>query len=57
MGGTSWHMKPMPVIFLFSDARALLFNMWNFYWKPCLVIKRANFVNAYIISVPPPVLH
>ena len=57
MGGTSWNMKPMPMILLFSDARDLFSNMWNFDWNPCLIRKRANAVNDIVISVPPPVFH
>ena len=57
LGGTSWNMKPMPVIFLFSATRDLLYQTWNFYCNPCLVIKLANFVKAYIIYTPTPVIH
>ena len=39
MGGTSWYMKPMPVIFLFSAACDSLSNMRNFDWNPCMVRK------------------
>ena len=37
--GTSWYMKPMPVMFLFSDTCDSLPNMCNFYWNPFLVRK------------------
>ena len=57
MGGTSWHMKLMPVIFLFSTARDSFYSLWGFYWNPCLVRNLANVVKAYIISIPPPVIH
>ena len=50
-------MKPMPVIFLFSDAHESLSNMWNLDWNPCLVRKQANGMKYYNISVPRPVLH
>ena len=53
---TILHMKPVPVVFLFSDARESLSNMWIFYWKSCLVRKWANVVKAYIIYIPPPVI-
>ena len=56
-GGTSWYMKPVPVIFLFSATHDSLYNMWNFYWNPCLVSKRANDTKDYTIYVPPSVLH
>ena len=39
LGGTSWNMKPMPVIFLFSASRESLYQIWNYYWNPCLVRK------------------
>ena len=57
MGGTSFHMKPMPVILLFSSTCYSLSNMWNFDCNPFLVIKWANIMKDYSISVPPPVLH
>ena len=50
-------MKPMPVNFLFGDVGDSLSQMWNFYWNPCMVRKWANAVKAYIISIPPPVIH
>ena len=53
---TILHMKHVPVVFLFSDARESLSNMWIFYWKSCLVRKWANVVKAYIIYIPPPVI-
>ena len=55
--GISWHMKHMPVIFLFGAARDSFSNVWIFYCNPCLVIKRANAVKADIISIPPPVVN
>ena len=57
LGGNSFHMKPMPVIFLFSDAHESLSNMWNLDCNPCLVRKQANVMKYYNISVPRPVLH
>ena len=39
LGGTSFYMKPMPVIFLFSTDCDPLSNTYNFDWNPCLVIK------------------
>ena len=57
LGGISWHMKPMPVIFLFSASRESLSQTWNYYWNPCLVIKWSNVVKSYIISIPTPVTH
>ena len=57
MGGTSCHMKNMPVILLFSYDRDSLSNMWNLDWNPCMLIKWSNVMKAYTISVPTPVLH
>ena len=57
LGGVSWYMKPMPVVFLFSASRDSLSQMWKYYWNPCLVRKLANVVKAYIISTPTPVIH
>ena len=57
MGGTSYNMKPMPFILIFSAAPDSLSNMWNFYWYPCLVIKLDNAVKSDIIYISPPVIH
>ena len=57
LGGTSWNMKNMPMIFLFSASRDSLYNMRNYYWKPFLVRKIADFMKAYIISILTPVIH
>ena len=40
MEGTSWNMKPMPVIFLFSATRECFSSMWNFDLQSCLKIVR-----------------
>ena len=37
LGGTSWHMKPISVILLFSADLEILSNMWNFDCNTCLV--------------------
>ena len=34
LGGISWHMKPMPVIFLFSASRDSLYQTWIFLLEP-----------------------
>ena len=39
LGGISWHMKPVPVIFLFSASRESLSQTCNCYWNPFLVRK------------------
>ena len=57
LGGTSWHMKPVPVILLFSSSRDSLSNMCNFDLNTFLVRKLDDFMKAYIISVSPPVLN
>ena len=57
MGVTSWLMKPMPVLLLFSATHDSFSNTWNFYWEPCLVGKLANVAKVYIIYIPPPVIH
>ena len=36
LGGTNFHMKPMPEILLFSASRDWFYIMWNFDWNPCL---------------------
>ena len=57
IGGISRHMKPMPVIFLFSASRDSFPQTWNYYWNPFQVRKLSNVVNAYIISTPTPVIN
>ena len=57
LGETIWRMKPMPVIFLFSDSCESLSITWSFYWNPCMLRKLYNDVKAYIISISPPVIH
>ena len=55
--GTSWYMKPMPMIFLFSTTCDLLYNMWEFFWKPSMVRKWTNLIKSFTIYVPPSVIH
>ena len=55
--GTSYNMKPMPMVFIFSVDRDSFSNIWNFDWYPCLVIKLDNATKYYIISVPSLVFH
>ena len=57
MGGISWHMKPMPVVFLFSASCESLYQTGNYYCNPCMLIKSDNFLKAYIISTPTPVIY
>ena len=57
LGGTSWYMKPMPVVFLFIATRDSFSNIWNYFWNPCLVRERASDTKAYKIYVSPPFLH
>ena len=50
--GASCNMKPMSVIFLFSDTCDWLSRMWNFNWNPFLLRKWAHIMKAYNIYVP-----
>ena len=56
-GDISWHLKPMPVIFLFNTDHDFFLQHVDFYWNPCLVRKWANSMKACIIFVPTPNIH